>query len=113
MKEKAQVDHFIPWSRYPLDLGHNFVLAHATCNHDKRDMLAAPDHLERWISRNDGAEKTLTQVFNDARFPFDLDASSSIALWAYESAERAGSLVWVRCKGQTAKLAGGWRAWLS
>jgi len=21
------VDHFVPWARYPLDLGHNFVLA--------------------------------------------------------------------------------------
>ena len=42
LRESGEVDHFIPWSRYPLDLGHNFVLAHASCNRDKRDMLSAP-----------------------------------------------------------------------
>jgi 5-methylcytosine-specific restriction endonuclease McrA len=51
--ESGAVDHFMPWSRYPLDLGHNFVLAHAVCNADKRDMLAATGHLERWVRRND------------------------------------------------------------
>ena len=35
------VDHFIPWSRYPVDLGHNFVLAHPACNNSKSDHLAA------------------------------------------------------------------------
>ena len=113
LREASAVDHFIPWSRYPLDLGHNFVLAHATCNHDKRDMLAAPGHLERWIRRNDAEDKTLGQVFSAARFPFDADASSSIALWAYESAERAQALVWVRCRGQTSRLSGSWREWFS
>jgi hypothetical protein len=41
------VDHFIPWSRYPRDTAHNFVLAHAGCNGDKRELLAAKRHLER------------------------------------------------------------------
>jgi hypothetical protein len=71
LREASAVDHFIPWSRYPLDLGHNFVLAHAACNNDKRDMLAATDHLERWIRRNDAEDKALIQVFSAARFPFD------------------------------------------
>jgi hypothetical protein len=35
------VDHFIPWSRYPADLGHNFVLAHDRCINAKSDYLAA------------------------------------------------------------------------
>ena len=25
LPKAAAVDHFIPWSRYPVDLGHNFV----------------------------------------------------------------------------------------
>ena len=75
-------------------------------------MLAAPGHLERWVTRNDGSEPILKQIFDSARFPYDADASSSVALWAYESAERAGALVWVRCKGQTSRLSGPWRAWL-
>jgi hypothetical protein len=109
--EGGAVDHFIPWSRYPLDLGHNFVLAHAACNGDKRDMLAAVGHLERWFERNDIEEKALVEVFNAARFPFDADASSSIALWAYENAERAQAQLWVRCTGETASFETGWKEW--
>ncbi len=47
------VDHFVPWSRYPVDLGHNFVLAHGRCNADKSDLLGAERHLHRWVERND------------------------------------------------------------
>lgn len=49
IQEGAQVDHFIPWSRYPRDLGFNFVLAHAKCNQDKRDTLASLPHVERVV----------------------------------------------------------------
>ena len=49
---RAQVDHFIPWSRYPADLGHNFVLAHRGCNNAKSDYLAAEHHLAAWAERN-------------------------------------------------------------
>ncbi len=46
------VDHFVPWSRYQLDLGHNYVLADPRGNGDKADRLAAFDHLRRWVERN-------------------------------------------------------------
>lgn len=32
LKGGQTIDHFVPWSRYPLDLGHNLVLAHHACN---------------------------------------------------------------------------------
>ena len=73
------------------------------------DMLAAVGHLERWVDRNDGQGKALIEVFNAARFPFDSDASSSVALWAYENAEKAGALLWVRRTGATARLTEGWK----
>ena len=85
------------------------MLAHAACNNDKRDMLAASGHLERWVLRNDGEEAALNEIFGAARFPFDADASLSVAEWAYENAERAGALVWIRCKAQTARLTTEWR----
>jgi len=109
VRDGGAVDHFIPWSRYPLDLGHNFVLAHAACNNDKRDMLAASGHLERWVQRNDDEATVLNEIFDAARFPFDADASLSVAEWAYENAERAGALVWIRCRAQTARLTAEWR----
>ena len=109
LHETVEVDHFIPWSRYPRDLGHNFVLAHGACNQDKRDMLAAPVHLTRWVERNDNYNATLQQIFDEARFLYDMDASLTVAEWSYDTAERAGALVWVRKKGQTARLSGEWR----
>jgi 5-methylcytosine-specific restriction endonuclease McrA len=109
LHETVEVDHFIPWSRYPRDLGHNFVLAHGACNHDKRDMLAAPAHLTRWVERNDNYNAALQQIFDEARFLYDMDASLTVAEWSYETAERAGALVWVRKQGQTARLSGEWR----
>lgn len=47
----AEVDHFIPWSRHPDDGLENLVVAHGTCNNDKRDYLAAVNHVERWRER--------------------------------------------------------------
>ena len=41
VERAAQVDHFIAWSRYPTDLGHNFVLADSKRNGKKRDRLPA------------------------------------------------------------------------
>jgi 5-methylcytosine-specific restriction endonuclease McrA len=48
----THVDHFIPWARYPVDLGHNFVLADGRCNSQKCDRLPAYDHLAAWTERN-------------------------------------------------------------
>lgn len=111
LRESGEVDHFIPWSRYPLDLGHNFVLAHASCNRDKRDMLSAPCHLVRWINRNNADSATLGEIFDAARFPSDLGASLGVAKWAYENAEKSKALVWVS-KGRNVRLLGDWRGWL-
>ena len=75
-------------------------------------MLAAVGHLERWVKRNDGQDKTLVEVFNAARFPFDADGSSSVALWAYENAEKAeGSGVGAAAMGETQRLSPEWREW--
>jgi len=52
MRGQTEVDHFVPWALYPLDLGHNFVLAHRECNSAKRDLLASEEHLDAWAERN-------------------------------------------------------------
>ena len=49
-REGGHVDHFIPWAKYPIDLGHNFVLADS--NGTKRDRMPHFDHLSRWSERN-------------------------------------------------------------
>ena len=46
-----EVDHFIPWARYPNNAVENLVVAHERCNGNKRDFLAAAAHVERWRDR--------------------------------------------------------------
>jgi 5-methylcytosine-specific restriction endonuclease McrA len=47
----AEVDHFIPWARYPDDGLDNLVVADRRCNGDKRAFLAAVGHVARWTLR--------------------------------------------------------------
>jgi len=107
---EMEVDHFIPWSLYRLDLAHNFVLADRSCNQHKAEMLAATGHLERWLERNRQDDRQLREVFEKAPFLLDGDASFSVTEWAYDRAERAGSAVWVRGR-ETSKLTPEWRSW--
>src|SRR5437879_1941069 len=46
--QTPDVDHFIPWSRYPDDGLENLVVAHARCNAQKSDFLAAAAHVDHW-----------------------------------------------------------------
>lgn len=96
--QDPQVDHFIPWRRYPLDLGHNFVLTHPTCNSQKSDLLAAEEHLERWAGRNQPHGAALEQLFDAESIEHDLGTTVKVARWAYEQVQRAEGQVWVRSK---------------
>ena len=93
--QNMDVDHFIPWSRYPTDLGHNFVLAHPKCNNAKSDYLAAEKHLGSWAERNRRRREELTERFRDAGLAADSLASFRITEWAYEQVEKANGQVWL------------------
>lgn len=47
----GEVDHFVPWSRYPDDSLDNLVVADKRCNGFKSSSLPAADHLARWARR--------------------------------------------------------------
>lgn len=94
IKGKAQVDHFIPWSRYPRDTAHNFVLAHAACNRSKRDMLAAKSHLERWLAHLSRYGDEQGALLAQLGFVSDQRCSLSVAEWAYQSGVQAQALAW-------------------
>jgi hypothetical protein len=47
----AELDHFIPWSRYPDNGIENLVVADKRCNSSKRDFLASDEHVLRWRTR--------------------------------------------------------------
>ena len=90
------VDHFIPWSRYPVDLGHNFVLAHGSCNCAKGDRLAAVDHLQAWTERNHQFGQQLTTAFGAKDFICNIRISNQIAEWSYAQTETVSGLTWLR-----------------
>jgi 5-methylcytosine-specific restriction endonuclease McrA len=92
----GDLDHFIPWSRYPLDLGHNFVYAHKGCNNAKRDHLAAVTHLERWRIQNLDEGHSLAEAFEREGLSSDLERSVLIARWAYEQGCASGARLWIR-----------------
>ena len=107
LRSTGEVDHFIPWSRYPVDLGHNFVLAHRTCNAKKRDYLAAEIHLASWRERNDLHARSLIDFFEHAHLSHRLESSISITRWAYSQTFQANGLVWVE-DDVLRHLGGGW-----
>jgi 5-methylcytosine-specific restriction endonuclease McrA len=84
IREQGAVDHFIPWSRYPRDLAHNFVLAHATCNGSKSDLLASRRHLEHWREATDGrAGEELGRALAAKGVIANAECSHTVARWAY------------------------------
>lgn len=52
MREAGEVDHFVPFSRYPDNGIANLVIAHKKCNSKKRHFLADADHVQHWLTRN-------------------------------------------------------------
>jgi hypothetical protein len=93
--ESAHVDHFVPWSRYPVDLGHNFVLAHATCNSQKSDRLACASHLNAWVAQAERSGPELAREYDRTGISNDFATSVRIVNWAYTQTFECRGLTWV------------------
>ena len=93
---RLAVDHFVPWSLYPNDLGHNFVLADETCNAKKSDALAAVGHLETWCQRLDDHGPTLGVEFDSVGIIHDESASRRVTSWTYSNAEQSSARLWIK-----------------
>ena len=92
---QAQVDHFVPWSRFPADFGHNFLLAHERCNAFKSDHLAAENHLALWITRNREHQAQFQERLASAALPGEREATAQIARWVYGQVDQVNGRVWV------------------
>jgi 5-methylcytosine-specific restriction endonuclease McrA len=64
---EGQVDHFVPWSRYPDDGLDNFVVTDKRCNAFKSSSLAAAEHLARWARRFAEDSSEYAQIADLAR----------------------------------------------
>jgi 5-methylcytosine-specific restriction endonuclease McrA len=109
--ERTEVDHFIPWSRYAADLGHNFVLADSKCNNRKRDRIPAVEHLARWTERNARSGGEIAGALRD-QLPVDVGCSIRVAQWAYAQTEAANGLTWVR-REELEPLRAEWRVYFA
>lgn len=108
----GEVDHFVPWSRYPRDLAHNLVLAHRDCNRNKSDLLASEVHLDRWLQRNSDHDSAIGEAGRRASIIVDLSAAVSVAAWAYAHSTELGAAAW--SSGDTVEpLTGRWRSMLA
>lgn len=86
-----QVDHFIPWSRYPNNAVENLVVAHERCNSHKSDFLAASGHVERWRSRIAPGSRSASDLLDLARagnWETDPDRSLGVARGIYMNLPR-------------------------
>jgi hypothetical protein len=83
MASNIEVDHFIPWARYPDNGVHNLVPAHKKCNGNKREFIAAEDHLEKWVKRIRDRGADLESLAYDAGWPCDQKRSEAVAKSIY------------------------------
>lgn len=95
LRDQTDVDHFIPWSRYPRDIVHNLVAAHRGCNASKSDLLAAEPFRNRWMEWVDRHDAELGDIGLHAGLIVDRATALSVADWSYAHARRIGAEVWL------------------
>lgn len=83
MGREAHVDHFIPWSRYANDGLHNLVLAHPTCNTNKRAFLPATEHVENWATRTADHQSELEEISVALGRPANLASTVGVVRGTY------------------------------
>jgi CRISPR/Cas system Type II protein with McrA/HNH and RuvC-like nuclease domain len=86
---EGELDHFIPWARYPFDSPFNLVMVSRKVNNSFRDSLK-PTNLRRdWLERNEKFAHILTAP-TPSGFgapPDDAATARAISEWLYRSAQ--------------------------
>ncbi len=83
LAKDSQIDHFIPWARYPDNGIENLVLAHAKCNNSKRDFFAAETHLGHWRARNETYALALEDVAGQGHWERHAEQTLGVARAIY------------------------------
>lgn len=95
LRDRFDVDHFIPWARYPDNGIENLVASDSRCNLDKRDHLAAPHHLHRWVRRAHERAPDLAAIAGAAAWDRHPERSLNVARSIYLRLP-AGARLWSR-----------------
>ncbi|WP_148334556.1 HNH endonuclease domain-containing protein [Acinetobacter lwoffii] len=93
-KGNYAVDHFIPWSMYPSDTGHNFVLSDSSCNSKKSNLLASDEFLHKWQERNEEQDLIIVDRISVLDFLTDKERSHKVAEWAYAQGKENNYFFW-------------------
>jgi hypothetical protein len=109
--DRGEIDHFVPWSRYPRDLAHNLVWAHKECNRRKSDLLAAETHLDRWLARNQAHGAAISEAARSANIIVDVAGTVSVAGWAYAHGASLHAAAWLQ-GDEVEPLSGRWQSLL-
>jgi 5-methylcytosine-specific restriction endonuclease McrA len=80
---KTEIDHFVPFCRYPDDTLDNLVLAHHTCNNDKRHYIASAEHVGHWRARHDDRRRELQQIASDTNWAHEPERTLAVARSIY------------------------------
>lgn len=83
LRDDAEVDHFVPWARYPDNGIENLVVADRSCNNAKRDHLAAAEHVESWSARIRDRRSDLEQIASSALWDSSPERILSVARAIY------------------------------
>jgi hypothetical protein len=83
----GEIDHFIPWSRYPFDSPFNLVLASRKINNSMRDELKPLEWRSTWLARNKAAFDLLTapEPGGFGAAADDAATAKAISEWLYRS----------------------------
>ena len=101
-----EIDHFLPWSRWPDNRLDNLVLAHKRCNNDKRAALAGVRYLGRWWRRFDPSSSVsadLDRVAAGVSWPRHRSATQGAARALYLR-QPDGTSLWVARPGRVEAL---------
>jgi len=92
LTREIEIDHFIPWSRYPDNRLDNLVPADPRCNRYKSYFLAAAEHVERWCERS--RDSRLSLLSRELSWEQSFEATAGVARAVYLSLPD-GTPLWV------------------
>jgi hypothetical protein len=91
---RFDLDHIIPWSRYPNDAVENLVPTDPQCNNDKRDMLPTIVHVSRWAKQIEANGPGLEEIAQKSGWLADRAHTLAIARSTYRHLA-AGTPLWL------------------
>jgi 5-methylcytosine-specific restriction endonuclease McrA len=98
--KESDIDHFIPWKKYPRNLAQNLVLACPNCNRSKSDMLASKNHLNKWLELVLSDESRSLEI-SRLGFISDKECTYKVGSWAYKNGVDSNSLAWEKPNGKS------------